>query len=132
MSNEKNKSLILAFYDAGNRGEIDQCLAMIDDEIVWNNMGSTRFSGQFIGKVDVIERLIGPLFGQLKAGIHSTIDNIVAEGEFVVAQVRGQAETADGQVYNNRYCHVFRIRDGRIREVTEYLDTALVNSVFGG
>jgi uncharacterized protein len=74
---------------------------------------------------------MGPLFGQLKAGIASTLDNVIAERDFVVVQLRGQAETIKGRPYNNTYCHVFRLRNGQIAEMTEYCDTALVNAVFG-
>ena len=34
-------------------------------------------------------------------------------------------------IYNNTYCQVFTIREGKIRAVTEYMYTALVNEVFG-
>jgi uncharacterized protein len=36
-----------------------------------------------------------------------------------------------GVPYNNTYCHVFRIVNGKIKEVTEYLDTELVTRAFG-
>ena len=78
-----------------------------------------------------MEDLLGPLFGQLKAGISSTIDALIAEGDMVVALTKGQAETPDGTPYNNTYCQVIRIADGKIAEVTEYMDTALVDAVFG-
>jgi len=56
---------------------------------------------------------------------------MVAEGDYVVVQVRGEAETKDGRPYNNSYCHVFKVRDGKIREVTEYFDTELTSRVLG-
>ena len=31
-----------------------------------------------------------------------------------------------GGTYNNTYCQVFRIANGKVQEVTEYLDTELV------
>lgn len=55
----------------------------------------------------------------------------MAEGDFVVAQVRGQARKKDGTPYNNTYCHVFRLRDGKIIAVNEYMDTELITAVFG-
>ncbi len=55
----------------------------------------------------------------------------IAEGELVVVQSTGQATTTSGRAYNNTYCQVFTIRDGKIGAVTEYMDTALVNDVFG-
>jgi uncharacterized protein len=69
------------------------------------------------------------VFGQLEAGIVSTIENTIAEDDFVVVQSRGEARTTSGRPYNIQYCHVFKLREGQIREVTEYLDTQLVNDV---
>ena len=43
----------------------------------------------------------------------------------------GRAETVDGVPYNNTYCQVIHIRDGQMARVTEYMDTALIDSVFG-
>jgi hypothetical protein len=43
--------------------------------------------------------------------------------------VRGEAETQDGRPYNNSYCHVFKMREGKIREVTEYFDTELTTKI---
>ena len=36
--------------------------------------------------------------------------------------------TKAGQRYDNHYCFVFRVVDGRLKEVVEYLDTALVDA----
>ena len=60
-----------------------------------------------------------------------TPDNLIADGEFVAMQSRGKSTAKNGKSYNNTYCHVFRINNGKIRELTEYLDTELVTSVFG-
>ena len=127
----ENKQIVRAFYDAANRGDTAGFMNRIADDVVWTNAGSTKYSGTFVGKKDLTDKLIGPLFGQLKAGISATIDNIVAEGDFVVVQLRGRAETKDGRPYNNTYCHIFKLRDGKIGEVTEYLDTELVTGIFG-
>lgn len=125
----ENKQIVQAFYDAGNRGDMDACLALLSDDVRWTNIGSTPFSGTYVGKKDLLERLLGPVFGQLQAGIASTIHNVIAENDYVAVQSSGVATTKDGRPYNNTYCHVFRIAGGRICEVTEYLDTDLLRSV---
>jgi ketosteroid isomerase-like protein len=104
---------------------------MIADDITWTNIGATSLSGTFRGKADLMENLLGPLFGQLEAGIRSEIVRLVAEGDYVVAQTSGTASTKDGREYNNRYCQVIRLRDGKFVEVTEYFDTHLTGTVFG-
>ena len=126
-----NKQVVLDFYEAGARGDMDACFALLADDVKWTNIGSTKFSGTYIGKQAITENLLGPLFSQLKAGIESQIERLTAEGDFVVAQTSGTAETMDGTPYNNTYCQVIRICDGQIADVKEYMDTALIDSVFG-
>jgi len=131
MGTNENKRLVLDFYAAGARGDMDACFAMLADDVVWTNIGSTKFSGTYTGRQQLAENLLGPLFGQLKAGIASEVEQLVAEGDTVVAQTSGTAETLDGNPYNNTYCQVITVRDGRIAAVTEYMDTALIDAVFG-
>ena len=131
MSVEKNKQIVRAFYDAGNRGDMETCLNLISDDIIWKNMGTTSLSGTFTGKQELMEELLGPLFGQLKQGISTTIHRLVGEGDYVVAQTSGHAETLDGQPYNNTYVWIIRLRDGKFAEVTEFMDTELVTATFG-
>ena len=131
MGIDENKQVVQAFYDAGARGDMDACFALLADDIEWTNIGSTKFSGTYTGKQALVEQLLGPLFGQLKAGISSSIENMIAEADFVVAQTTGTAETHDGKPYNNSYCQVIRVREGKIAEVKEYFDTELTSSVFG-
>ena len=127
----ENKQVVLDFYEAGARGDMDACFALLADDVTWTNIGSTKFSGTYAGKQAIAEDLLGPLFSQLKAGITSQIERLVAEGDIVVAQTSGTAETLNGVAYNNDYCQVIRIRDGRIADVKEYMDTALIETVFG-
>jgi len=127
----ENKQVVMDFYEAGARGDFEACMALLAEDITWTNIGSTRFSGTYSGKKALLERLLGPLFALLKAGVSSEIQQLTAEGDVVVAQTKGTAETLRGVPYNNSYCQVIRIRDGKIAEVTEYFDTALVNSIFG-
>lgn len=131
MGTAVNKQVVLDFYAAGARGDMDTCFALLADDVTWTNIGSTKFSGTYKGKQAIADDLLGPLFGQLKAGISSQVERLTAEGDIVVAQTSGTAETLDGTAYNNAYCQVIRIRDGQIADVKEYMDTALINSVFG-
>ena len=131
MGISENKQVVRRFYDAAARGDMDACFAVLADDVKWTNIGTTKFSGTYTGKQAVLEQLLGPLFAQLKAGIFPTIENLIAEADAVVAQTTGTAETHDGVPYNNSYCQVMRIRQGKIVEVKEYFDTQLTNSVFG-
>jgi uncharacterized protein len=132
MSVAENKKVVQSFYEAGNRGDLQACLDLMDEQVTWTNIGTTKFSGSFVGKSVVVEELLGPVFGQLQAGIRSTIHHMIAEDDYVAVQLTGQATTKGGRPYNNTYCHIFSLRDGIIREVTEYFDTQLAASTLTG
>jgi uncharacterized protein len=82
-----------------------------------------------VGKADVRERLLKPLYAQFVAPTRITPKRILAEAEYVVVEGEGDATTVSGARYANTYCWVFRIESGKLREVTEYMDTALVDRV---
>ena len=90
MSTAENKQVVLNFYAAAARGDMESCFALLADDVVWINIGTTKFSGTYRGKQALIEQLLGPLFAQLKAGISTTVENLIAEADMVVAQTAGQ------------------------------------------
>jgi ketosteroid isomerase-like protein len=130
MSAEQNKEIVQRFFDASNSGDMETSIGLIADDITWSNIGTTVYSGTFRGKTELQEKLLGPLFSQLKQGIAMTVHRLIAEGDYVVAQMSGIAETLEGKSYNNSYVWIIRIRAGQIAEVNEYMDTQLINSVF--
>ena len=131
MSAVENKRIVTQFFESSNRGDMDASMALIADDIVWNEIGTSVFSGTYHGMEELQEKLLEPLFGQLKQGIRMEIHRLIAEQDHVVALTSGVAETLDGRPYNNTYCWVIKLCDGKFVEVTEYMDTELVTSVFG-
>jgi len=57
--------------------------------------------------------------------------NFIAEGDYVVVEARGDNVTRSGLRYDNQYCMVWRIENGKIKEIKEYCDSALVERVLG-
>jgi ketosteroid isomerase-like protein len=129
MSITDNKQVVLDFFAAGERGDMEACLALLSDDVTWTNIGTTDFSGTYAGKDAVMHDLIGPLFAQLEDGIWSTIENLVAEGDVVVVQSGAKARTLDGVPHDNFYCQGIRIQEGKICSVKEYFDTELAARV---
>jgi uncharacterized protein len=74
----------------------------------------------------VQRELLGPLFAQFGDRYTSEATRFTAEDDRVVVEAHGRVTTKEGRPYNNSYCYVFRIADGRVKEITEYFDTQLV------
>jgi uncharacterized protein len=94
-------------------------------------VGTTKYSGTCKGKQELVSKVLQPLSAQLEGGLTITPENFIAEGDFVAMQARGKSNTKAGGTYNNTYCQVFRIVNGKVQQVTEYLDTELVTKAFG-
>jgi uncharacterized protein (TIGR02246 family) len=101
------------------------------DDFRWINIGSNKWSGTFEGKEAVLRDLLGPLRAKLMARSRTVAHRFFADGDYVIVEARGDNVTKEGKPYNNEYCFVFRLSDGKIREVKEYADTALVEAVLG-
>jgi len=94
-------------------------------------MGTTPWSKTYAGKQSVLTDLLGELRTRLADRYRATALLMIAEGDRVVVQARGQATTKRGAPYNNEYCFIYRMENGLIYEVTEYLDTELLTSALG-
>ena len=83
------------------------------------------------GKREILVKLLGSMHDLMESMGISVVTNIVAQSDYVVAESYAENRiTKTGKVYNNTYCHVYRIRDGLIEHVTEYADTGLARDVF--
>jgi uncharacterized protein len=131
MGATENKKLIETMFAELSRGNLAGYLDGLADDVRFTIMGTTKFSGTFNGKDEVVRKLLTPLGSQLEGGLAITVDNMVAEGDTVVMQARGRSTTKSGKPYNNTYCQVFRVEGGKVKAIAEYLDTELVTQAFG-
>ena len=125
----ENKALVAHIFEARLRGDPGPFIDAMADDFVWRIIGTTAWSGDYIGKANVRERLTKPLYAQLTAPTRLTPKRILADGDCVVVECEGDATTIRGDRYANTYCMVIRLADGKLRELTEYMDTALVDRV---
>lgn len=128
MSAAANKQLlkdVFAEMARGNTTPFRDCLA---DDISWSFKGSTKRTMTYRGKQAVLRDLLGPIFAQFANQYTSAAERFIADEDFVVVETQGNVMANSGKTYCNKYCHVCRMRDGKIIELTEYMDTALADA----
>ena len=129
MSTADNKHLVETIMEARSRLDPAPFIAAMAEDFVWRIIGTTAWSGEYAGKAVVREQLLKPLYEQFVAPTRITPTRILADGDHVVVECHGDATTVSGERYANTYCMVMRLADGQLRELTEYMDTALVERV---
>ena len=131
MGAAENKKLIQEMFAELSKGNAQAFMSNMADDVEFTIVGTTKYSGTCKGKQELVSKVLGPLSAQLEGGLTITPENFIAEGDFVAMQARGKSNTKAGGTYNNTYCQVFRIVNGKVQQVTEYLDTELVTKAFG-
>ena len=131
MGIEENKQLVLDAYASLTNGEPDGFYDRLTDDVKWTFFGSHRYAGTFNGKDEIANGLFASLGDLLEAPIQVHVRQVIAEGDKVVIEAKGEARGKNGRDYNNDYCIVVTVRDGKIAEMREHLDTELITHVFG-
>jgi len=121
-----NKQLVEGIFAELAKGNGEPFAEAMADDFTWTVSGTTSWSGTYRGKRAVLDELMAPLFAQFADRYTNTADRMVAEGDYVVVECHGRVATRSGKRYDNRYCYVCRLAGGKLRELTEYLDTELV------
>jgi len=126
MSAAENKQLLQHIFDELAQGNSRLLVESMADDFCWTVTGSTRWSKTYEGKQAVIGELFGTLRSRMADRIRTRAERFIAEDDLVVIEARGNNTTRSGKPYNNTYCFVFRLANGKLQEVTEYMDTLLV------
>jgi uncharacterized protein len=127
----ENKEIIRKMFTDLGAGNGDVFLNTLADDVQYTIIGTGKYSDTYRGKADFVARLLGPLGAQIVGHLVITPDNFIAEGDYVAMQSHGKSQSENGVAYNNTYCHIFRVVGGKVKQVTEYLDTELVTRAFG-
>ena len=125
--NEHNKQVVLAFIDAMGRGDAAAAAPCIAEDTFTLAKGFGKFAG--VRTHDTILATIDAFRQLMPSGMEPTIFSVTGEDNRVVVEFEGNGTLLNGEAYNNQYCMVFMLRDGKIRQVNEYFCTLLADKV---
>ena len=128
MTAAENKAIIAEVFDGLSRADGRAFFDAMADDIVWIIEGESRYSRRYEGKAAIQNALAPALFANFASDYRNIADAIIAEDDRVVVLARGEVKTVRGEDYNNSYCFVLTMRDGKIVELREYMDTALAEA----
>eukprot|EP00456_Euglypha_rotunda_P031677 TRINITY_DN2462_c0_g1_i11.p1 TRINITY_DN2462_c0_g1~~TRINITY_DN2462_c0_g1_i11.p1 ORF type:complete len:189 (+),score=11.47 TRINITY_DN2462_c0_g1_i11:186-752(+) len=124
---ESNKQTVTRFLELFSSGDVENTMAMFTEDATWWVAGTMPISGtydkaQFTKLLSgVLDTCTGPI--QIKP-LAFTV-----EGERVALEAESYTQTKNGRTYNNFYHFLFKVREGKIAGVKEFLDTMHTNAV---
>jgi ketosteroid isomerase-like protein len=134
MSTETTRALIDDFYTALRKGDRARILELLAPDAVWIPPATAP-----LARTEGAEAIADALGGDI---VRSTFDlskpfaleirRMIADGDVAVVQQRLTATAkATGADYDNQYCWVYEVRDGRIVVLEEYADTIVAGKAMG-
>jgi ketosteroid isomerase-like protein len=131
MSAVKNKKVMQDILSALSQGNDAPLIEAMSDDMQWTWMGTGQWSKTFKGKAAVLNELWEAVRTTITPPFKVEPSLFVAEGDHVVVEAVGHNTTPDGKTYNNKYCWVCRLAEGKLQSLHEYMDTELVTRTFG-
>ena len=115
-----NKALFKRFHDAANTGDIELLANAIDELVAPDAVVRTPLPIDVTG-AEALKQIWAMLFS-VYPDIHVTVEDLIAEGDKVVARYTVRAATQEEEGIPSQKVEItgmtlFRIADGRIREV---------------
>jgi uncharacterized protein len=127
----ENKELVKQVYaDAASRSGTTFADSLAEDAS-WIVTGQYSWSREFRGREAILSGLMGHFRSFFAERPRTVAFNFIAESDFVVVESRGDNLTKSGERYDNQYCMIYRIENGKIKQIKEYCDSALVERVLG-
>ena len=129
MSTTANKQLLQHIYAALAEGDRKPFVDALADDFTWIIKGTGPWAGEWRGKAVAREQLFAPLFAQFEGRYTNSASRFIAEGDTVVVECQGNVATKSGQRYDNTYCLIYTLENGKLKQAVEYMDTALAERV---
>ena len=129
-----NVQVIRDVYEAFGRGDIPAVLGAMDENVEWREAEGNPFEpsgAPWIGPETILNSLFVKLGSDFEAftvhpkEFHESGDTVIVEGRYT-GTYKPTGKSLDGQ-----FCHLFKVRDGKLAAFQQYTDTAQLQDVMG-
>lgn len=117
MNKERNYQIARDYFAAVTAGELPDDL-LTEDMTAWITSGAVMDKAAY-------QHAIRLLAAMLAEPLAFTIQSLTADEDRVVAEATSQGRLINGELYEQTYVFVLRIRDGRIASVAEHYNALI-------
>jgi ketosteroid isomerase-like protein len=130
MTTEANRQLIQNIFKGFVVGDRQMFRDHLADDFRVVVMGQSSWSGVVEG-AEALTRYHDYVRSRFNAPGKTVAERFIADGDIVAVEARGDNYSAEGKRYVNHYCLVYTLKDGKIVEMREYMDTVFCERVLG-
>lgn len=126
---ESNKKLVRDAFDRWRAGT-GSPFELLAAEATWTLTGSSEASKKYPTREAFMDGLITPFNARVSKPLVPAIRGVFAEGDTVIALFDAETVAKDGKPYRNTYAWFMRMGDGKILEVTAFLDSRALDDLW--
>jgi uncharacterized protein (TIGR02246 family) len=126
----ESRAVITRYMQAIQAGDLTAIRDSFAEDATWWLRGELPISGTWRGRDAIVDDFLGTAMRYYAPeSVSIEVTSITAEGDTVAAEWTSRARTTNGDPYENHCAALFRVRDGRIQSVREYMDTLYASEV---
>ena len=110
---QRNKEIISKVNTAFAEGNTEKFLGLCADDVKWTMIGETTVQGK-----DAVRKWMASMPAEPP---QFTVNNVIAEGDFVTAYGDMTMKGDDGKPASYSYCDVYRLRGDKIVELSSFV-----------
>lgn len=121
---DDTRQIVERFLTARAEQDADTITALLHPDAEWHTPQSVPI-GPFVGRDDVAAALGGGAAGKLLKveTIERDVHALFVDGDTAIALQRLKAEMHSGDIYENEYVWIYRVKDGLVIRMDEHVDS---------
>jgi ketosteroid isomerase-like protein len=129
---EQSEGLVRDVYEAFARGDVPAVLGAMAADMEWHEAEGMPYGGVYHGGEAVAQNVFGPITQDV-VDFAVTAEEFIASGDAVAAVVRYTGTgKATGKKLDLPVVHVWKVRNGKVEQFRQFIDTAKFLEVVPG
>lgn len=130
------EQLVLDFFAVLSSGDLERLRGFFHEASVWEpRVKELPGAGRHVGMA-IIDEFLAPVRGLFAPGdpkvqVRAMFSQMAGGKAWVCVESNSTGTSPEGKRYDNEYCWVFEIADGRIDAMREYMDSLYTARWFG-
>ena len=121
--------VVINFFNTLSTGDLEKLRETMHPDAAWNVMVTVPGAGSHKGRDTIID-FLGPIRGQFMPGDPKVnIDRVISKGDIVAVESHSSGHFKNGTEYKNNYCWFVIVKDGKVFEIREYMDSYHVSTL---
>ena len=121
-----NLEIIRATYEGSSEENGRNLLAALAHDAEWTEAEGFPYAGTYVGPEAIIAGVFARL-GSEWTGYRAEVHTLLEDGDRVAAfGVYSGTYNATGKSMRAAFAHLYRVKDGKIATMTQYVDSAMV------